>query len=168
MDEESSMSSQSFDQENENLMDKENQRRGGRVSNDDDDAADEQQRYIFEQQQYQRSQFYEQQQAHRRPSTLDDDDDDEEERSPGTFESHDVPMDDELSSSDSKLVESVPDYLVEKIGKERWSGVNGHYNDKGEWKEWNEITTGYNSYSKEAVFILPYVSVDYQSLNISC
>lgn len=155
------MSNQSFDQENENLMDKENQR-GGRDS-DDEDATDEQQRYIFEQQQYQRSQFYEQQ-AHRRPSTLDD----EEERSPDTFESHDEPMEEDHSSNDSKLVESVPEYLVEKISHERWAGVNGHYDRDGEWREWNEMATGYNSYSKEPVFILPYVSVDYQSLNISC
>lgn len=161
MDEESSLSNQSFDQENENLMDKENQR-GGR-SSDDEDAADDQQRYIFQQQQYQRSQFYEQQ-AHRRASTLGD----EEERSAGTFESHDEPMDEDLSSSDSKLSGSVPDYLVEKIGNERWSGVNGQYDESGAWKEWNEMTTGFNSYSKEPVFILPYVSVDYQSLNISC
>ena len=154
------MSGQSFDQENENFMDKENQR-AGRES-DDEDAADEQQRYIFERQQYQRSQFYEQQ-AHRRPSTMGD----EEERSPGTSAPYE-PMDEDLSSSDSKLVESVPEYLVEKIGHERWAGVNGHYDDKGEWRAWNEMASGYNSYSKEPVFILPYVSVDYQSLNISC
>lgn len=162
MDEESSLSQQSFDQEN--FIDKENQP----DSDSSNDEADEQQRYIFQQQQYQRSQFYEQQ-AHRRPSTLGD----EDERSAGTFGSHDEPidepMDEDLSSSDSKLTDLVPDYLVEKIGNERWSGVNGQYEETtGEWKEWQECTTGYNSYSKENVFILPYVSVDYQSLNISC
>lgn len=57
--------------------------------------------------------------------------------------------------------EPVPDCLVERIDQEHWPGVNGDYDNDGEWREWHEMTTAVNVYSGDIVNILPYV-------NISC
>jgi hypothetical protein len=66
--------------------------------------------------------------------------------------SQDVPM---------KSPEPVPEYLVDRIDQEKWPGVNGDYDNDGEWREWQEMTTAVNVYSGDIVNILPYV-------NISC
>lgn len=143
MDEESSMSS--FNDENdENLIDKENQR-----NRDSDAETDEHQRTIYEQQQYQRTQFYERTYRHGESASHDDDD------------QGDVAFDDRQSIDESvdestRPAEPVPEYLIEKIDTERWPFVNGHYDDKGEWKEWNQISTAMNTYSGELVTIFEY------------
>lgn len=60
-----------------------------------------------------------------------------------------------------KSPEPVSEYLVDRIDQEKWPGVNGDYDNDGEWREWHEMTTAVNVYSGDIVNILPYV-------NISC
>lgn len=57
--------------------------------------------------------------------------------------------------------EEVPDYLVDKIAEQKWTGVNGTYDNDSEWREWKEVTTALNPYNNEIVYILPYVDIDW-------
>lgn len=162
MDEESSNSSFNDQENDENLVDKEN--RGARDF--DDNETDDQQRYIYEQQQYQRSQYYQQEQAVQaayHESNLNEDD------NQSLVESGSEQMDfDDKSNSSPK---PVPDYLIEKIDNEKWPGVNGIYDSNNEWKGWEEISIHNNDYSNELVIILPYVTSqigDFVSLDIGC
>lgn len=55
----------------------------------------------------------------------------------------------------------VSEYLVDKIAEQQWVGVNGTYDNESEWKEWEEMTTSFNPYSNQIVYILPYVNTDW-------
>ena len=162
MDEESSISNNSFnDQENdENFLDKENQ---SNEQNSDDDY--EHNRYIYEQQQFQRSQFYQQNQQQQQPTYHN-----YEENSNQSIINENSP--DEMDYEDTdRTPKSVPDYLIDKISNERWPGVNGYYSNN-EWKEWHEVSMGFNTYTNEEIVILPYVPFVTNdtsiSLDISC
>ena len=48
---------------------------------------------------------------------------------------------------------------LEKMEKEKWSGVNGCYDDAGDWRDWTQIVS-LTSYAGGDLNILPYVDID--------
>ena len=53
----------------------------------------------------------------------------------------------------------VHEETLEKMEKEKWSGVNGCYDDAGDWRDWTQIVS-LTSYGGGDLNILPYVDID--------
>ena len=55
--------------------------------------------------------------------------------------------------------DDVAEETIEKMEKEKWSGVNGCYDDVGDWRNWTQIVA-LASYGGDDINILPYVDLD--------
>ena len=53
----------------------------------------------------------------------------------------------------------VAEETLDKMEKEKWSGVNGCYDDAGDWRDWTQIIA-LSSYGGDDINILPYVDID--------
>ena len=53
----------------------------------------------------------------------------------------------------------VAEETLDKMVKEKWSGVNGCYDDAGDWRDWTQIIA-LSSYGGDDINILPYVDID--------
>lgn len=64
------------------------------------------------------------------------------------------------SSKEAAAVEvDVAEETIDKMVKEKWSGVNGCYDDAGDWRDWTQIIA-LSSYGGDDINILPYVDID--------
>lgn len=164
---ESNLSDFSEDDEREQV-DKENLNLQSDASSSSSSESENQ--IILDQQRLQRQQFYNQQQA---LSNLDDERPDQinlelNSTLPSNVEQGiqgvglmDIDIEEMDGEGQERQPVEIPEYMVDRIDSEKWPGVNGHYDNEGEWREWHEMTTAINVYSGDIVNILPYV-------NISC
>jgi hypothetical protein len=53
----------------------------------------------------------------------------------------------------------VTEETIEKLEKEKWSGVNGCYDVHADWKNWNQCVA-LSSYNGDDFHVLPYVDID--------
>ena len=63
------------------------------------------------------------------------------------------------TSAEVAMMDDIAEETIEKMEKEKWSGVNGCYDDVGDWRNWTQIVA-LASYGGDDINILPYVDLD--------
>lgn len=71
-------------------------------------------------------------------------------------------MDDDESPRITRTIDEITEEDIHRINEEQWPYVNGMFDSKGQWRDWNELTVGL-SYEDNELIILPYTACEISS-----